>query len=67
MLTVTSPQDNHEPPAPRTGLRHPVLITIIALVTAIVCQTQGATFAAIAGYTIAAIAIGSMTREGGRP
>ena len=64
MITVTSPKDNHEPPAPRTGLRHPGLIAIIALATAIVCQTQGATFAALAGYTIAAIAISS---KGGRP
>ncbi len=64
MITVTSPKDNHEPPAPRTGLRHPGLITIIALVTAIVCQTQGATFAALAGYTIAAIAVST---KGGSP
>ena len=64
MITLITPHDNHEPPARR---RHPVLITLIALVTAIVCQTQGQTFAALAGYTIAAIAIGSVTREGGRP
>jgi len=66
MITMISPQDNHEPPK-RPALRFPLFIAVIALATAIVCQTQGATFAAIAGYTIATIAIGSMTREGGRP